>query len=318
MSKRSFTLIELLILVLVIVGLLFLLLPSLNSHTVPANRVHCAANLGQICKSMALYASENAGVFPSIPFTDGQIVGGDRSINNLKKGETEDPFVDPFPTGDRSVSQNLWLLCREQYSLPKMFLCITSEQADQTLELRDTWLSDPKDFVDFPWTDPAGTISYSFIQPWSKLSDGHSLAEMWTSEADPRMIIGADANNGQQPDYGARFGASALPSYKNFKKYINSSNHSRQGQNVLFADGRVQFCKTSYVGIQNDNIYTSMAAGTGLAVTKSQGEIQAVAAQRLDVRPRDQFDQKVNLPDHWDSVLVPTQQVHLANWARKP
>jgi hypothetical protein len=39
-------------------------------------------------------------------------------------------------------------------------------------------------------------------------------------------------------------------------KTLNSINHNRSGQNVLFDDGRVEFLKTRSIGITNDDIYT--------------------------------------------------------------
>ncbi len=39
-------------------------------------------------------------------------------------------------------------------------------------------------------------------------------------------------------------------------KTLNSINHNRRGQNVLFDDGRVEFRKTRIIGIAKDDIYT--------------------------------------------------------------
>ena len=39
-------------------------------------------------------------------------------------------------------------------------------------------------------------------------------------------------------------------------KAMNSRNHKSEGQNVLFNDGSVQWCKTPFVGYARDNIYT--------------------------------------------------------------
>ena len=40
------------------------------------------------------------------------------------------------------------------------------------------------------------------------------------------------------------------------KLTINSRNHNRSGQNVLFGDGRVEFYKTRNVSYTQDDIYT--------------------------------------------------------------
>jgi prepilin-type processing-associated H-X9-DG protein len=37
---------------------------------------------------------------------------------------------------------------------------------------------------------------------------------------------------------------------------VNSINHRRKGQNVLFCDGAVKFVKTRRVGASNDDIFT--------------------------------------------------------------
>ena len=37
----------------------------------------------------------------------------------------------------------------------------------------------------------------------------------------------------------------------------NSNNHNKLGQNVLYADGRVDFAGSPLVGISGDNIYTT-------------------------------------------------------------
>jgi prepilin-type processing-associated H-X9-DG protein len=39
----------------------------------------------------------------------------------------------------------------------------------------------------------------------------------------------------------------------------NSPNHSGAGQNVLYGDGHVEFRKTPYCGVSDDNIYTARA-----------------------------------------------------------
>ncbi|MHC4120522.1 MAG: hypothetical protein ACYSWO_23760, partial [Planctomycetota bacterium] len=37
---------------------------------------------------------------------------------------------------------------------------------------------------------------------------------------------------------------------------INSSNHKRKGQNILFADGHVKFTRNRFVGVANDDVFT--------------------------------------------------------------
>jgi prepilin-type processing-associated H-X9-DG protein len=37
---------------------------------------------------------------------------------------------------------------------------------------------------------------------------------------------------------------------------VNSINHKRKGQNVLFGDGHVKFLKTRLIGVSNDDVFT--------------------------------------------------------------
>ncbi len=39
-------------------------------------------------------------------------------------------------------------------------------------------------------------------------------------------------------------------------RQANSLNHGRDGQNVLFGDGHVEFVTTPFCGVKRDNIYT--------------------------------------------------------------
>ena len=39
-------------------------------------------------------------------------------------------------------------------------------------------------------------------------------------------------------------------------KQMNSQNHKKDGQNVLYNDGHVVFCDNPFVGVDRDNVYT--------------------------------------------------------------
>lgn len=93
-------------------------------------------------------------------------------------------------------------------------------------------------------------------------------------------------------------------------KYVNTTNHQGECQNVMFHDGAVRFEETAYVGVSGDNIYTAMPADYTGTPENTPGI--------LSVRPRDPFDPRVNKPEEWDTVLAPAKDSHLENWRRKP
>lgn len=65
-QKQGFTLIELLVVIGIISILAAMLLPGLSRAREAARRVSCANNLRQLGLSLKMYASESAGLFPTI------------------------------------------------------------------------------------------------------------------------------------------------------------------------------------------------------------------------------------------------------------
>jgi len=79
--KKGFTLIELLVVIAIIALLLSIVLPALNAVKRRAKYIVCAANQGQIVKSMRVYAMDNKDMLPGNWF------------NNDPAGQ-----IDPIPT----------------------------------------------------------------------------------------------------------------------------------------------------------------------------------------------------------------------------
>ncbi|MFT3786079.1 MAG: hypothetical protein QM770_07925 [Tepidisphaeraceae bacterium] len=73
---------------------------------------------------------------------------------------------------------------------------------------------------------------------------------------------------------------------------LNSPNHSRAGQNVLYADGSVRFVTTPYCGVgfdedrntPGDNIYSAVSTTPLLDVTPHDavGFVETLPAYRFD------------------------------------
>src|SRR5262245_19327074 len=73
-SRRGFTLVELLVIVLMGVFLLAMLPACYRHHGETSNRVKCSSNLRQIGQAITLYANENRGAYPRARATSGPSV----------------------------------------------------------------------------------------------------------------------------------------------------------------------------------------------------------------------------------------------------
>ena len=66
------------------------------------------------------------------------------------------------------------------------------------------------------------------------------------------FTVMADRND---PDPRAAMGLRKALTNSSKMKLMNSSNHNREGQNVLYNDGHVTWCDNPFVGHNEDNIY---------------------------------------------------------------
>ena len=81
------------------------------------------------------------------------------------------------------------------------------------------------------------------------------------------------------------------------QRSANSNNHQKDGQNVLYADGHVDFSASCWAGAQNDNIYTARTAST--LATADNANVTLVTTQGSTVM----------VPyDSVDTVLWPTDE----------
>jgi len=123
------------------------------------------------------------------------------------------------------------------------------------------------------WSEPNGhytdTVSYSYADPFPDATANGSGYKL-VAGIDPGLAIAADVNCGITGSTQAN-GVSdnvllvSTTSSALQMQWANSNNHAKQGQNILFADGHVEFDNTALVGIARDNIYTSQESTSTLA-----------------------------------------------------
>jgi competence protein ComGC len=303
MKKRSFTVTELLVVVILIAFLFIFVMPVLLDHQEPSRRATCGSNLKMIGIAMDAYANENSESFPAVPHDPASIlVGTDMNQSatdgqspwrNLSPNAQDDAFAKnekgdfAAPVKTPTVSASLWLLCRLNMATPKVFVCLSVKNKamadDPLMEINK--LASPKYFSDF-YTDPSAgaLISYSFVSPYSS---------NWNTNANSGYSIGADENDGNNP-------AMAQDQIEKNGTQANSTTHNGEGQNVLRIDASVSFEKSPYAGINNDNIYTALPDNYAGLPKDTPGI--------LSVRPRTKED----------SVLIPVKESRLTGWDRKP
>lgn len=242
----------------------------------PANRVRCAANLKSIGQALMLYAAENKGAYPRTIYAPGEKV--------IPTWGTGASATDPFKPGGpdpNDVTAAIFLLLTTQDSTPEVYVCPQSDG--------DKWDFGGEGRTAGNWSNWEGRegirrhLSYSMQNPYA---DDAAVASgfKWNSGLGADYAIMADMNPGvSKPDANV-VEMKSTDTSPAARRRGNSRNHDREGQNVLYGDGHVDFAISAFAGVNGDNIYARRAGPDGLASS--------------DVR-NSPFDDK-------DNVLLPT------------
>ena len=184
-------------------------------------RQQCQMQQSSIFQGLHNYISDNDGQHPAVASLAGA------------------PWwkVGDQGTENHSNTRRVYLLVKEGYVKPADFVCRACKYGEN-LEMTPSQLSKFKDFPSRRY------VTYSFQISCRQIRNGKLLC---------RNVIMADWNPlfEELPD-----NFSEQLSLRLNKKLLslNSINHNRRGQNVLFGDGRVEFLKTRFIG--TDDIFT--------------------------------------------------------------
>lgn len=234
-SRNGYTLTDLCAVLCVAALLLGAVCPPILVRTHDsAGRVKCASNLRQIGYALALYANANDQRLPRTVF---DLSAPNPVPTEYTAWDAPDPFA-PGGPGPNDVTAALFLTWRTEDLTADVFICPNT--------MLDRWDLGGKDKTQVSNFPSRATLGYSYINPYpsqAAMKLGFKLDTSLSSD----FALAADMNPGGSDVLSAKHDAPREEVRK-----ANSRNHGRDGQNVLYADGHVDWSSTPFCGSPRD------------------------------------------------------------------
>ncbi len=254
-AGAGFTLVELLVVIAIIALLMGILMPALARVRQIAFRMVCGTNLSGIGKAMLIYANDYDDELPRSGGRNGTwntVIPAWDAANRF----TAYGLANDGSGGKGSISSCFYLLVKYAEVTPKSFIC--KGDAGTTEFKPSDYNAGGKELIDL-WDfgpEPRKHCSYSYHQPFGL----YALA----TAGEPGLAIAADRNPWIESPAGNAKQFPGLYSPTGGREAVkagNATQHQEDGQNVLFLDNHVNFEKSAFCGINDDNIYTFWNGG---------------------------------------------------------
>jgi type II secretory pathway pseudopilin PulG len=232
--------------VTVVVGIIALLIgiliPTAQAVRHQSYVTQCASHLQQLGVAVRMYVTENR----SLPRTT---FAPDMQMTRGTGTKSLDPFSPSGPVPN-DVTAGIHLLRRAQNLEAGLFICPFS---DADLAIADTAVAKRQS----NFTDYRQNLGYSFANPYPRSNATIRMTRLLGKS----FVLAGDINPGFA-GIGDNVALPTLDSRGARLRMANSVNHDKEGQNVLFGDGRVEWTHTAFVGPLEDNIYTNRRGET--------------------------------------------------------
>jgi len=270
-ARRAITLTEMLVTVGGLACLLLVLVPALTNTKDAAERTACAANLSQIGKALLVYAADHDGRLPDCGAASpmgGPVPADGHHVSSRFDAPGTCNWPDVRAVGNQA---NLWLLVREGYAAPGLFVCPATADRPSLNGARASCV------MGFVATDPAtgkpipdearffrrvaaGRCSYSYQNQFAHPATDPAVARPGAPATNrdlhpPDLAVCADRN----PYTRQPLTRQPTVSPETYPE-ANSLNHYGTGQNVLYLTGEVRWSTTPRCGARRrdgrrDHIY---------------------------------------------------------------